>query len=76
MLCLFTFVQRLADLEEENALLKHDKEEMNQRILSQSKDSEGKTQGNVFFFVVNKKPDGISPSALWWTLLPRDPWKQ
>ncbi|XP_058850980.1 unconventional myosin-Vb isoform X2 [Acipenser ruthenus] len=33
-------LKRLADLEEENALLKHDKEEMNQRILSQSKDSE------------------------------------
>ncbi|XP_039606325.1 unconventional myosin-Vb isoform X1 [Polypterus senegalus] len=35
-----SLVKRVADLEEENTLLKHEKENMNQRILSQSKDSE------------------------------------
>lgn len=40
-LCLW--LQRVEELEKENALLKSEKEEMNQRILQHSKISEGET---------------------------------
>lgn len=42
-LLLLCFCQRVEELEKENALLKSEKEEMNQRILEQSETSAGKS---------------------------------
>lgn len=43
VLSLLCFCQRVEELEKENALLKSEKEEMNQRMLEQSKTSAGKS---------------------------------
>lgn len=42
--CLLCLFQRVEELEKENAVLKSEKEEMNQIILQQSETSAGKSQ--------------------------------